>query len=217
MSPSSHLPKTAARILLLAGLACATAQAQTEADTLAQGLIRLRGEVEQLNAELNLLREEQRTTLAGLNAQKAELTNSAERQSLAAREAREKLAAREAEIAASSVDGDSLKPLLLTAMAVSVVNFAFNERVVTRANATLKTWEKNDYGPLPRNSGTRNNVYLRDGPNVLAAASHVDAAQASVVLVGDAARVEPELVAAGLGPVSVIHEELPGGSGGGEA
>ncbi|MGD9472872.1 MAG: LPS export ABC transporter permease LptG [Novosphingobium sp.] len=64
-----------------------------------------------------------------------------------------------------------LAPLLLTAMAVSVVNFAFNERVVTRANATLKTWEKNDYGPLPRNSGTRNNVYLRDGPNVLAAAS----------------------------------------------
>lgn len=116
MSPSSHLPKTAARILLLAGLACATAQAQTEADTLAQGLIRLRGEVEQLNAELNLLREEQRTTLAGLNAQKAELSNSAERQSLAAREAREKLAAREAEIAESSVDGDSLKPLLLAAI-----------------------------------------------------------------------------------------------------
>ncbi len=116
MSPSSYLPKTAARVLLLAGLACASAQAQTEADTLAQGLIRLRGEVEQLNAELNLLREEQRTTLAGLNAQKAELANSAERQSLSAREAREKLAAREAEIAATSVDGDSLKPLLLSAI-----------------------------------------------------------------------------------------------------
>jgi zinc protease len=41
--------------------------------------------------------------------------------------------------------------------------------------------------------------------DVLAAASHVDPDQASVVLVGDAARFERELRAAGLGPLSVLE------------
>jgi len=92
------------------------ASAQQAADELAQGLIRLRGEVEQLNAELQLLREEQRLALGGLNQQKAELTNSAERQSLVAREAREKLAAKQAEIEAMGASGDSLRPALLSAI-----------------------------------------------------------------------------------------------------
>lgn len=62
-----------------------------------------------------------------------------------------------------------LAPLILTALAVAAVSFAFNERIVTRATATLKVWQSADYGPLPRDSGVRSNVYLRDGPNVLLA------------------------------------------------
>jgi lipopolysaccharide export system permease protein len=62
-----------------------------------------------------------------------------------------------------------LAPLFVTALAVAVVSFAFNERVVTRATATLKAWQNADYGPLPRDSGVRSNVYLRDGPNILMA------------------------------------------------
>ncbi len=62
-----------------------------------------------------------------------------------------------------------LAPLLLTAALVSAVNFAFNERVVTRATATLKAWENNDYGPVPEDSGVRTNVYLTDGANILTA------------------------------------------------
>jgi len=61
-----------------------------------------------------------------------------------------------------------LAPLFLTAAIASLFSFAFNERVVTRANGTLKAWQAEDYGPIPRNSATRSNVYLRDGPHILA-------------------------------------------------
>jgi lipopolysaccharide export system permease protein len=67
-----------------------------------------------------------------------------------------------------------LAPLLLTAALVAGVSFAFNERVVTRANATLKAWQGADYGPIPEaQNGTvpRANVYLTDGDNILAAAT----------------------------------------------
>ncbi|HSM53206.1 MAG TPA: LPS export ABC transporter permease LptG [Erythrobacter sp.] len=64
-----------------------------------------------------------------------------------------------------------LAPLLLTAAMVSVVSFGFNERVVTRATATLKAWEAAEYGPVPEHSEVRANVYLTDGTSVLTAAS----------------------------------------------
>lgn len=63
-----------------------------------------------------------------------------------------------------------LAPLLLTALIVGVGSFAFNERVVTRATATLKAWEAAEFGPIPEQSNVRANVYLTDGTNVLTAA-----------------------------------------------
>ena len=64
-----------------------------------------------------------------------------------------------------------LAPLLITAGLVSLASLAFNERVVTRSSATLKAWSAVEYGPIPRDSGVRSNVYLRDGPNILTAAN----------------------------------------------
>ena len=64
-----------------------------------------------------------------------------------------------------------LAPLVLTALIVSLASLAFNERVVTRASATLDAWSAVDYGPIPKSSGVRNNVYLRDGSNILLAAT----------------------------------------------
>ena len=64
-----------------------------------------------------------------------------------------------------------LAPLLVTAVLVSGLSFAFNERVVTRATATLKAWTAVEFGPIPVSSGVRSNVYLRDGPNILTAAT----------------------------------------------
>lgn len=63
-----------------------------------------------------------------------------------------------------------LAPLLLTAAFVSVASFGFNERVVTRANATLKVWEASEYGSVPASSDVRANVYLTDGEDILSAA-----------------------------------------------
>ena len=62
-----------------------------------------------------------------------------------------------------------LAPLLLTALVVSGLSFVFNERVVTRATATLSAWEAADFGEIPLDSGVRANIYVADGPNVLTA------------------------------------------------
>lgn len=64
-----------------------------------------------------------------------------------------------------------LAPLLLTAGAVALVSFGFNERVVTRSTATLKAWEAAEWGAVPPHSEVRANVYLTDGRNVLTAAT----------------------------------------------
>ena len=62
-----------------------------------------------------------------------------------------------------------LAPLLLAAAFVALLSFAFNERIVTRANATLKAWEASEYGALPEESGARSNVYLAVGNDILTA------------------------------------------------
>jgi lipopolysaccharide export system permease protein len=68
-----------------------------------------------------------------------------------------------------------LAPMLLTALLVAAVSFGFNERILTRANATLKAWEAAAYGPIPEADGTaakpRANIYLTDGENILSAAT----------------------------------------------
>ena len=55
-----------------------------------------------------------------------------------------------------------LAPMMATAMVVSLVSFAFNESVVAGSNATLKAWQGVEYGEIPRESGTRSNVYVTD-------------------------------------------------------
>jgi len=66
-----------------------------------------------------------------------------------------------------------LAPLLLASVLIAGLSFAFNERIVTRANSALKAWEAVDYGEIPRESGVRANIYLTDGDNILAASSLV--------------------------------------------
>jgi lipopolysaccharide export system permease protein len=62
-----------------------------------------------------------------------------------------------------------LAPLILTALVVGVASFGFNERVVTRSNATLSAWQANHYTKVPKDSGVRANVYVTDGANILSA------------------------------------------------
>ena len=60
-----------------------------------------------------------------------------------------------------------LAPLFLVAGLAAVATFTFNERIVTRSNATLKAWQAVNYGPIPADSATRTNVWLQDGGNLL--------------------------------------------------
>ena len=60
-----------------------------------------------------------------------------------------------------------LAPLFLVAGVTALVTFGFNERVVTRSTATLKSWQAVDYGPLPRDSEVHSNVWLKDGANIM--------------------------------------------------
>ncbi len=60
-----------------------------------------------------------------------------------------------------------LAPLMLAALGVAIISFAFNDRVVSRSSATLAQWKKVDYGPLPIDRGDRSNVWVRDGTHLI--------------------------------------------------
>lgn len=62
-----------------------------------------------------------------------------------------------------------LAPIMLAALGVSALSFAFNERIVTRASASLDAWKAVDYGTVPRDSGIKANVWVRDGNNLVTA------------------------------------------------
>ena len=62
-----------------------------------------------------------------------------------------------------------LAPLMLTALVISGISFVFNERIVTRATATLKAWDDVDYGPIPAEAGSQANVYYTSGDDILMA------------------------------------------------
>jgi lipopolysaccharide export system permease protein len=62
-----------------------------------------------------------------------------------------------------------IAPLIVASLGIAAVSFAFNERVVTRATETLSSWEKVDYGPVPRDSGIRPNVWVRWGDDLIMA------------------------------------------------
>ena len=64
-----------------------------------------------------------------------------------------------------------LAPLIVTSMGVALVSFTFNERVVARSTATLTAWQNANYGPIPVDRGVVSNVWVRDGDDLIHAAS----------------------------------------------
>ena len=61
-----------------------------------------------------------------------------------------------------------LAPLLIASLLVAIVSFSFNDRVVSRATATLTQWQKVNYGAMPIDRGDRANVWVRDGDDLIA-------------------------------------------------
>lgn len=64
-----------------------------------------------------------------------------------------------------------LAPLIVASMGIALVSLIFNERVVARSTSTLTAWSNADYGPIPRDRGIANNVWVRDGDDLIHAAT----------------------------------------------
>jgi lipopolysaccharide export system permease protein len=77
-----------------------------------------------------------------------------------------------------------LAPLLVAALAVALVSFAFNDRIVSRATATLNRWQKAEYGPMPKDMKAQVNVWVRDDADNLINAHLVHGRGAATVLEG---------------------------------
>jgi lipopolysaccharide export system permease protein len=59
-----------------------------------------------------------------------------------------------------------LMPLVVAALGVAAVNFAVNERFLTRANAELDGWKRNEYRPIPPGQTQRTEVWVRAGEDL---------------------------------------------------
>jgi lipopolysaccharide export system permease protein len=62
-----------------------------------------------------------------------------------------------------------IAPLVLASLGIAALNFVFNERFVTRANETLTAWQDAYYGPVPRDTGVTNKVWVRFGEDLILA------------------------------------------------
>jgi lipopolysaccharide export system permease protein len=60
-----------------------------------------------------------------------------------------------------------LAPLFLAALLVAGISFAFNERIVARANASLSAWQKIEYAEVPPETGIRTNIWARQGDDLI--------------------------------------------------
>ena len=60
-----------------------------------------------------------------------------------------------------------IAPLILASAVIAAGHFAFTERFVTRASATLSAWDAVDFAPIPPESGIQNNVALAHGNDLI--------------------------------------------------
>ncbi|MDB5713396.1 MAG: lptG, partial [Sphingomonadales bacterium] len=60
-----------------------------------------------------------------------------------------------------------LAPLIVASLAIAVLSFTFNERIVTRSSATLDRWQAVNYGKLPSGDEAQSNVWVRAGDDLV--------------------------------------------------
>lgn len=86
--------------------------------TLAEKIVALRTEVENLNTENNARKTELQSELKSLQARKAQISAQIQQIELSLKQGRERLATIKDELAKANIDGDQLKPLLLKEVAL---------------------------------------------------------------------------------------------------
>lgn len=103
----------------LATASAAPGKAQNSAlSTLAEKIVALRTEVENLNTENNARKTELQSELKSLQARRAQLSAQIQQIELSLKQGRERLATIKKELAKANIDGDELKPLLLKEVAL---------------------------------------------------------------------------------------------------
>jgi lipopolysaccharide export system permease protein len=60
-----------------------------------------------------------------------------------------------------------LAPLIFASLFVAAIAFAFNDRIVSRATSTLNRWQKIEYAHLPPDRKALDDVWVRDGENLI--------------------------------------------------
>jgi hypothetical protein len=108
-----------ARLALLAVLALASQDAVTQDPTeaLTSRLIRMRGEVDQLQNELNLKRDEHKNRMTYLTAQQTEMEASRDREALRVRQLEQDLEQMKEQLAAAGATSEVLAPAVLRYLA----------------------------------------------------------------------------------------------------
>lgn len=111
--------------------------AQEDLGTLADRLIKMRGEVDSLQSELNVQREEHKNRMAYLTAQLADLEASRDREALRVRQLEEDLEEIRLEVAAAGDASETLTPVVLNHISLmrEQVTFGFPFKVRERQAA----------------------------------------------------------------------------------
>lgn len=81
-----------------------------------------------------------------------------------------------------------LAPLMVAALGVAAANFVWNERIATRASASLKAWQEQDYRKLPKAAAKSTQSWVRGGDDLFladAVAGHGDGTRLSGVTIYD--------------------------------
>lgn len=74
-----------------------------------------------------------------------------------------------------------LAPLVIAALAIAVVNFAFNERVVVKANKALSAWQAVNYGRVGKADAKVGDAWVRGGDDLFHAATVTGEGAATVL------------------------------------
>lgn len=108
-----------ARLFLFAALAsiATQVQAQDATDALANRLIQLRGQVDELQTDLNLAREEHKNRMTYLTAQLTETEASRDREALRVRQLEQDLEQMKEQVAAAGATSETLAPVVLLYLA----------------------------------------------------------------------------------------------------
>ena len=106
--------KSLGKLIAWCSISLATvANAQESPDTLAERLVLLRGQVDELQSELNISREEHKNRMVYLTAQLTELEASRDREALRVSQLQKSLDEMREEIAAGGVNSDALLPFAM--------------------------------------------------------------------------------------------------------